>query len=66
MALLKPEKTTKFSLDIPLSLKARLDAVAAAAKAQGFEFDLSKRLTSSIAAELARDEKALGIDVKKM
>jgi hypothetical protein len=61
MALSQPRPMAMVSFQVTAELKARLDAVGQAAKAQGYEFSFDKRLAASLAALISRDERFLGV-----
>ena len=61
MALSQPRPTATVSFKVTAELKARLDIVVQAAKEQGYEFSFDKRLASSLAALISRDERFLGV-----
>jgi hypothetical protein len=61
MALSQPRPMATVSFQVTAELKARLDAVVQAAKAQGYEFSFDKKLAASLATLISRDERFLGV-----
>ena len=61
MVLSQPRPTATVSFKVTAELKARLDVVVQAAKEQGYEFSFDKRLATSLATLISRDERFLGI-----
>ena len=61
MALSQPRPMETVSFKVPAELKARLDAVAQAAKEQVYDFSYDKRLAASLATLISRDERFLGV-----
>lgn len=61
MALSQPRPVATVSFQVTAELKARLDAVAQAAKEQGYEFSFDKRLATSLATLISRNERFLGV-----
>ena len=61
MALSQPRPTATVSFKVTAELKARLDVVVQAAKEQGYEFSVDKRLAASLATLISRDERFLGV-----
>ena len=61
MALSQPRPMATVSFQVTAELKARLDAVVQAAKAQGCEFSFDKKLAASLATLISRDERFLGV-----
>lgn len=61
MTLSQPRPTATVSFKVTAELKARLDIVVQAAKEQGYEFSFDKRLATSLATLISRDERFLGV-----
>lgn len=61
MTLSQPRPMVTVSVKIPAELKARLDAVAEAAKEQGYEFSYDRRLSASLATIISQNERVLRI-----
>ncbi len=61
MALSQPRPTATVSFEVTADLKARLDIVVQAAKEQGYDFSFDKKLASSLATLISRDERFLGV-----